>query len=386
MMSNNKSTLSALSAAAFILNGLSAQANAESDAGYSFEYLYSKYKEDDVDSGDVASGDSERYEIDTHQVRAVVPFADESSLTVNALYETMSGASPFMVIPDGSGGEALVMSGATIEETRSQLDLSYFQKHRVSETTTTLSYSKENDYDALSFGVSGLWYFNNRLTTLNYGLNGGQDHIDPTGRSMSETKTRLSGFIGFSQVINANRLIGADFSITSLNGYLSDPYKGACISLDGTQCTGGVVSDARPDRKLSYAATVKWREFVPQYDGALHADLGLFRNDWEVTAASANVAWYQNLGYRWQLIPSLRLYRQTEAEFYEPYYTSTRADGYYSSDARLSEFTSVSGRFKVRADWKKVTFSAALERYQSFGDHPALVNFNVFSVGLSSNF
>ena len=49
-----------------------------------------------------------------------------------------------------------------------------------------------------------------------------------------------------------------------------------------------------------------------------------------------------------RLIPSLRYYTQSQADFYAPYYISERSDGYYSSDYRLSPYGALAWRVKAR--------------------------------------
>ncbi|MEJ2044955.1 MAG: DUF3570 domain-containing protein [Reinekea sp.] len=384
-MQNNKTTLTALSAAAMMLNTLSGQANA-ADEGYSLEYLGTKYQESELPAENLEFGSVQRYDISSHQLRAVVPLAGDTSLTVSGLYETMAGASPWYVTPGSENQPLQVMSGATIDEQRAQLDVDFYQKQEKSESTTSLGYSTESDYDSVSFGISGAWFFNRQLTTLNYRLIGGQDHVHPTPddsdpqRRTSEAKSRLGGYIGVSQVLTKNRLVGFNIGTTAFSGYLSDPYKRAYIANPGS-----LVRDSRPDRKQSYTASAMLREYLPEADGVLHADLNLSSNNWGVTAFSGDVAWYKNFGNIIQVAPSARIYHQTEATFYSPFYQEERQDGYYSSDYRLSKFSAASVRLQAFKEWKYFSLQASAEHYSSFGDHPGLVSFNVISFGISSD-
>ena len=385
-MSKNTSALASLSAAAALLNTLANQANANPlTDDYSLDYLTNVYREGDVPKDNLAIGSESRYTINTHLIQGKLPLTGDSQLTVSGLYESMTGASPWYVIPGDQGEPAQVMSNATIDESRSQVDLDLYTYHERSESTLSLSYSKENDYDSAGFGYSGAWRFNQDLTTLNYGMNAGQDNIHPTqderypGRIQSEAKNRLGGFVGFSHVLTKNRLVGVSLGTSTVVGYLSDPYKQAWVD-------GGVVPDSRPDRKSLTSVSMMWREYLPEYDGALHADLATYRDNWNTNATSLDLAWYQNFNMDWQVIPSLRFYHQSEAAFYSPYYDTERDDGYYSSDYRLSEFTSLTAKLKATKKWPTWRINASYEYYNTFGEHPGLVRYTLFSLGMGATF
>ncbi|AJQ94304.1 DUF3570 domain-containing protein [Gynuella sunshinyii] len=386
-MQDKKSVLLNLSAAALLLNTLSETVRADPpNQDNEIDFRYSHYHEGEIPAGNTNTGkSSSRYDIDVFQAKGKIPVTEDTELTISGIAETMSGASPWYVVPDEKGDPVQVMSGATIDETRMEVGADFRSYNLRSESTLSASYSTENDYSSLSFGFSGIWRLNNNLTTLNYGMSAGKDNIDasdtdkyPT-RPSGKDKSRVSGFVGFSQVIDKNRLVGANIGMTSLQGFLSDPYKWATVN-------GMQVQDSRPESQSQFSGSLLFRQFFNDYDAALHTDLSFYYNDWEVFSQTADVGWYQNFGNNWQIVPSMRLYHQSAAAFYEPYYKSTRQDGYYSSDYRLSEFTALSGRIKLEKQWSQFYGNVSYEHYGAFGDHPALVSFDVVSVGIGMNF
>jgi len=153
-------------------------------------------------------------------------------------------------------------------------------------------------------------------------------------------KNRLGMLVGASHILAKNTLISGTLSYALLDGYLSDPYKLASVA-------GNLVKDNRPYWNEQLALTLSFRQFFDEANGALHVDYRFYTSTWNLDSNTLDLAWYQNLGHGWQLIPSVRAYKQTKAEFYQPVYDTTRTDGYYSSDYRLSAFSANSAELKV---------------------------------------
>lgn len=397
-MKKDKSTaLLALTAAAAILPGLSTTAVANPmDPATTFDYKYSNYEEGDQTSNTTKK--VSRYSIDAHQFKFKTPVLTDAEIGFTAVHESMSGASPWYI--KRVDGKAIVaMSGATISEERNEIGASYrsFNKELNSENTFSAGYSDENDYRSLSFGFSGAFYVNQQLTTLEYGVSTSKDYIDATDpnhesgalvRPTNEMKNRLGLLVGASHILTKNTLIGTTISYALLDGYLSDPYKQAWIAtpIVDNEDAGIRVKDSRPYWNEQLAITLMLRQFVPQANGALHVDYRFYTSTWKLDSSTLELAWYQNLGDGWQLIPSVRLYDQSKAEFYAPYYTSTRVDGYYSSDYRLSDFSANSAQLKVQKTFDAYKVNLSYETYDSSGDNPALVSYDFISLGVSTKF
>lgn len=385
-MQEKKSTLAALSSAAMLLTTLADPASANPpDQKTNIAYRYSSYSEGAMAAEDVVVGSLERYDIQVHQLSLKVPVSTDTEISIGAVSETMSGASPWYVVPNAEGKPVQVMSGATIDESRNELSADFRSYNTATETTLSLSFSTENDYSSLAFGYSGQWRMLQKRGTLSWGISGSRDFIDATDadlypdRPVEEVKSRIRGFLGYSIVMTRNRLFGVNLGVTALDGYLSDAYKQVWVANE-------IVRDSRPDVQNQFGASFMLRQFLPEAKAAIHADLSFYSNDWEVNSETLDLAWYQNLGRNWQLVPSFRYYHQTAAAFYLPYYVNQRADGYYSSDYRLSDFSSYSGRFKVMRNWNTVSVNLQYETYTSSGDHPALLSYDLISLGVGASF
>jgi hypothetical protein len=396
-MSQSKSkSLLALTAAALSLPGYAPKADAwadpESDAGYRFTY----YKEADIGGAQTNGKDSSRYQVVTNQFHLLIPKGEQWDFSGDFTFETMSGASPWYVVPGDDGRPIQIMSGATIEDNRFALQGKARQYRENGQHSLTLGVSTERDYLSVFGGGDVTWDFDSKRRTVSAGALLSHDALKPTdgrserfpNRTDSENKNAVTAYAGVSQVMDYQAIVQLNLSYTFSDGYLSDPYKEAYVA-------GNVVPDSRPGRRNQFALTAKFRQYWEGIKGALHADARYFRDDWGVQSDTFEVAWYQNLGDSWKVAPSVRWYEQGVADFYRPYFTVTRDDGFYSSDYRLSAFGALSYRLAAMNTLDKWAFSLALEYYDSNAGYalrkvdqvsPGLVDFAVVSASVSRKF
>jgi hypothetical protein len=109
-----------------------------------------------------------------------------------------------------------------------------------------------------------------------------------------------------------------------------------------------------------------------------------------------DVAWAQNLGDDWQLVPGIRYYSQRAATFFtqQLVFGPPDAQPYQSTDFRLSAYGAFSASLKVQWEIEAFTLSASAERYYADADFasyegpesPALVDFTRLSLGLDYRF
>jgi hypothetical protein len=378
-------TLLALTASAMTLPGLTSQARADAaPTDSTVSYHVSTYQEDDLPLVHRLAGSRERYDIDIHQVRLLLPVGESYSLSLNSSYESMSGASPWYAIRRGDGSTGIVMSGATISEQRRDLNVSG-RKYLANGTVgLNLAVSHENDYDSVSGGFDAERHFNDNLTTVAAGLSYSSDEIDPTdaelfNRVTDETKHSESVFMSVSQILNQTSLIQTGLNITHLSGYLSDPYK---------------LNDRRPDSRTQTAWTTSWRKYLAGVDAALHADYRYYHDSFGIKSHTVDVNWYQNIGASLQVIPGFRYYSQTAADFFTPTLNFAVTLPLQATDYRLSNYGAVSGGLKLQWLVQDFTLSLAAERYHANADYaisdgaqsPALVSFNRYSFGLDFQF
>jgi hypothetical protein len=390
----NKRALTALTSAALAIPGLSSSVQAASlGAETLVQYKASAYREADLDSSQLSGGSAQRYEIDSQQVRAQLPLGDRTDASIELMYETMSGASPWFILP-GQDGAVQVMSGATIHEERK--DVQAKVNHLVNDKTVIsilAGVSDENDYFAINAGLEALYEIPDTQLTLTAGLGYSDDELEPTdGDVMADrirraNKDSTTAFVGISQILNKTTVVQASLSYSLNQGFLSDPYKKVWISDQAN-----TFNDSRPDERHQFVAQGRLRHFLPDLKAAIHFDFRYFEDDWEIASSTTELAWYQNIADGWVLTPSLRHYSQTQAYFYAPYFFTARSDGFGSSDYRLSPYGAISLKLRLEKRWQHLDVHAEWERYEASADYslesvdlenPALVEFDILSVGFN---
>lgn len=343
----------ALSTTALALPGIvSADAPPTESA---LSYKFSNYKEDDLSRSEVPFGDLERYDIDVHQFKLVSPLGRDMSIQIDANHESLSGASPWFTTTGPNGEPIVALSGASgIRDKRSELSIGssyYMENGRIG---GNIGYSEEDDYRAIYAGVNGETHFNSDLTTLSYGVSHSSDDISPTdakifNRVEDESKRSTSGFLSLSQIINETSSFQSGLSLTEQSGFLSDPYK---------------LRDIRPEEKTQLAWSNSYRKFIEGAEAALHINYRLYHDDFGISSHTLDAAWHQNLGRSYRLIPALRYYSQSAADFFTNIDDfSNPPANYQSSDYRLSAFGAISGSLSLVADLGQWTGNFTAERY-----------------------
>ena len=161
-----------------------------------------------------------------------------------------------------------------------------------------------------------------------------------------------------TQVLNRNAVIQSSISLTRQSGFLSDPYKQVWINND-------VLNDNRPDRRVMFTWTTRFRQYMERSRAALVMDYRFFRDDWEISAHTLEAAWRQPLGHNWEIAPSIRYYSQSAPDFYAPFYFELPEDGYWSSDYRLATYGALSYRLHAEFRQERWSLSAGAEYYNS---------------------
>lgn len=385
MKSSAPSNILALSSTALALPGIALAAAPPTQSTAS--YKLSNYQEDDLSRSEAPFGELERYDIDVHQFQLVSPISRNMSLQVDANYESLSGASPWFT-SRGLDGEPIVnLSGASgIRDQRREISIGSRYYLDSGSVAGNIGYSEEDDYRSVYFGINAERDFNNELTTLSAGFSHASDDIFPTdallfNRVENENKKSDSAYVSLSQIINQVSSFQVAFSVTEQSGFLSDPYK---------------LRDSRPDEKTQLALSTAYRRFFVGADAALHVNYRYYHDDFGISSHTGEFAWHQNIGSRLQLVPALRYYSQSAADFF------TNVDDvlkplneFQSSDYRLAAFGAVSGSLSLIADIGsyRAIFTAeryvANEKYSAYEvsqPSTALVSYNRISLGIEYSF
>jgi uncharacterized protein DUF3570 len=332
-------------------------------------------------------------------------FADGQSLNLNATFDALSGASPNGALPSHSPQTFTSPSGKaghvyTIAPGQLPADPHYSDARfafganwtkpltRVDELGIGGKFSVEDDFVSVTVNASIAHDFNDKNTTLSFGLFNEFDSLHPVGntpvpgsdftslvRTGGKTKDGVGALLGITQVMTRNWLSEFNLSVDRFTGYLNDPYKITSI-IDSAGNTTGYEFESRPDQRLRKSAYWENRvAWTSQVSTAL--SLRYMSDDWAVRSDTAQLHLRWSLSNRERYIePTFRWYRQTAANFYTPFIldTAKQSTGFESADSRLSAFHAltygvkyaqklpgVGGRaeseFSVRAEYYQETFN-----------------------------
>ena len=371
-------TLLALTSSALLLP---AYQGAQADAPPEYTELglrYSEYTEDDTSGSKTFGGSSERYDVDVAQFHLLAPVSDNWSVALDVQWEDMSGASPWFVGQSLDGSPKVIMSGASIADTRT--DVSVTTRYYYDRGNAGFNYTRsdEDDYESDSISLDASLNSADGLRTYSGAISASQDDIEPTQGSvptntLKDEKDIRSAWIGVTQIVSQRALMKFGLSYTYRDGFLTDPYK---------------LHDKRPDQRKEWAASAGYRHFFIDANAALHADYRYFDDDWGISSHTVDLAWHQNLGERTRLIPFLRYYTQDKADFFDN--IADLEARYYADDYRLSAFGAITAGLRAQHEFGNWSVNVTGERYQtkeSWGlytgeESPALVDYWRYSIGL----
>lgn len=391
VIKSKPSAIQALTTSALSIVGATHSQAATQPENTKIGVRFTQYQESELSSDRVIAGSSERYAIDVLQLSFQTPLFSNYALNSYMAYETLSGASPYGSALNNSNQTEVVMSGATIDETRldASLGLSHYGKY--TESTSTIAVSQENDYESIALSYDYAIENKKRWLSLLGSLSVSYDTLNPTDTELfvqraeatDETKTSVSAYGGFNRVINKFSTLQMGIGFNQLNGFLSDPYR---------------TNDQRPDSRLQTTFTLQYRKYSSWLSGAWHLDYRYYQDDWQVLAHTFESSLWKEFStgsVEWVIAPNVRYYWQHQAEFYTLTADPT-AEEFYSNDYRLSAYGAITLGVDIFMYVNDLKFSLGFSQYQSdesWGqtgkedtETPALVDFSTVSFGVDFKF
>ncbi|WP_233499706.1 DUF3570 domain-containing protein [Glaciecola sp. KUL10] len=392
-MKKDNKTLALLSIAATNLIATQCTQAVELATDFQFGYRHHMYDESPLPN---SLGDStDRYNIRVNQFSLLAPLTDSFDMSLSYQHERMSGASPWFTISGPDGEVVQVMSGATIEDERTDASINLRYKRDNFRYGIVAAISSEDDYLSRLVGVEVARESEDKRGTFSVSLDVSNDDINPvdadlflTRPAVEQTKRSTSAVVSYSYVLSKNTLAQFSAGYISRDGYLSDPYKLALVDFN-------LIGDSRPSSRYAKTLASRFRYFSDTLNGAFHADYRYYDDSWDVESHTFDLAWYQNLPYDFQLVPSIRHYAQKASFFYEVFYESTRDDGFYSTDYRLSEYGATTYGLKLSKQFTGWSFTVSFDKYESGGAHglaksdvenPGLLDFELVQLGVNATF
>ncbi len=314
-------------------------------------------------------------------------FENDEVLNLKATIDTLSGASANGAVaqpdiqtftrPSGQGQYSIQANTTplddTFKDTRVQLNAQWTQPIAQDYTYSIGGHlSKEFDYLSLGFNNSLAIDFNKKNTTLALGFSyfydvwspiGGLpkplasmligDSDDPqwdeefakTRMGSSDSKTTADFLLGFTQIINRRMLVQFNYSLSHVDGYLTDPFK--IVSQVNTE---GVVQDYRyehrPNKRVKQTV---YGQTKYHFDSAIvDFSYRYLWDDWQITSHTVDTRLYIPIAENTYIQPRFRFYQQGAADFYQPYLMQQDLlPEYVSADYRIGEMTATTLGIKL---------------------------------------
>lgn len=311
-------------------------------------------------------GERNRADIVEPIARITRLFPGGRTLSAQFAIDAMTGASPSGAVPSNSVQTTTSSSGTvqtssseevptgTFRDLRGALDLGWQQPiGRWLTSTTGAHYSREKDYQSRGANAGFSVDLMQRLATVSVGGGINQDLVFPAGGiplglstgfgppgPRSETKRVTSGMVGVSRILTRRWMMGVNASRTFERGYLTDPYK---VLSRVDPLTGESVDLAREKRPDTRRRTDVLASSVYHLsEDVLYVSYRYYWDDWGVRSSTVDLKYRRDLPADTYLVPHLRLYAQTPANFFQPYLINgAPPPSYASSDLRLGALRTV---------------------------------------------
>ncbi|HET7607346.1 MAG TPA: DUF3570 domain-containing protein [Gammaproteobacteria bacterium] len=350
---------------------------------------------------------------------------EEKFLDLTLALDSLTGASPSGAMPAGAVQTFTNPSGNaqyTIAPGEQALDPSFLDTRtalsanwempvgRLSLLSVGASLSDEYDYTHTGVNANLARDFNNRNTTLSFGVALANDSIDPVGGSPvalapmlglgnsankrgDESKDVTDFLLGITQVLSRHSIVQLNYSLSQSDGYLTDPYKVLSVvdPVSGNPVAGPAGSglfrylyESRPDTRDKQSVYALWKR---DFDGdVLDLSYRYMTDDWGVDSHTVEARYRFAFGTGKYLQPHVRFYQQTAADFYRTVlFDGAPLPSYASADHRLGEFDGLTVGLKYgQATRGGGEWWARVEYYTQTGDASpgssvgALANFDLY--------
>jgi hypothetical protein len=340
--------------------------------------------------------------------RARKEMREEKFLNLTLTIDSLTGASPSGAMPANTVQTFTSPSGDsqyTVAPREQALDTSFLDTRtalaatwdmpvtRLALLSVGASVSDEYDYTHTGANARLARDFNNRNTTLSFGVALANDTVSPVGGSPvpfapmlglgatdnkrgDQSKDVTDWLIGVTQVLSRHTVLQLNYSLSQSDGYLTDPYKilsvvdpvtGDAVAGPAGSGLNRYVYESRPaarDKQSVYALLKR------DFDGnVLETSYRYMTDDWGVDSHTVDLHYRWGFGTRY-LQPHLRFYQQTAADFYSTVLFAGRAlPTFATADHRLGEFDGVTLGLKYgQTTASGHEWSARIEYYTQSGN------------------
>ncbi len=296
----------------------------------------------------------------------------KNTASITVVFDTMTGATPSGAVKSenpltltgasggtGVGGSTAAAALSDFDDTRVGVSLDWLHEHnRTFSINYNGAFSVENDYQSVSGAVTANKETDDRATKFSLGLALTYDTIFRTGArttpeplskveddlSRSEGEKSSTDLIaGITQIINRRTVAQFNLSAGTSNGYLTDPYKVfSLVNANGIEFEQHY--EARPDSRLKWSFTANLNHKLFPSNNNMHLSYRYYSDDWDVQSHTLDYKYRFNFKNSNYLEPRVRLYTQSQAEFYQNSISAVPGDPvelpeFVSADYRLDEMS-----------------------------------------------
>ncbi len=329
-------------------------------------YKYSDYQET-----------ASRMRIKTQSALIEQDLGTDTHLKVQGVVDAIAGATPNGQ-PAPAGSDQVVM--ADLHDHRKAWSGDLSRQFTGFSLDAGFANSRESDYVSNGWSFNSLFDFNQKNTTLLAGAAGTDDDVKVFYQTPWAKKHSNDVIVGITQLLDPQTSVSFNVTWGRATGYLNDQYK---LVQKSSEVAPGVFlpntyGENRPQQRTKWIAFASINHSFPRLRAAIDASYRFYHDTFGVDSNTFEISWLQRLGANFILIPRLRYYDQTRANFY--YYNLDQtsivpvagppntANPFYSSDYRLSALQSSSYGLKAVCTFaSRWQVDAEYERYNMRG-------------------
>jgi hypothetical protein len=293
------------------------------------------------------------------RVAADVAAADMLSIQAGWEADVVTGASVAIVDAPGSGVDAIT-SATRLKDFRNVFHGGATLRGDNTRVSASYGYGFENDYRSHALGISAVSELFDRNTTLELRYSRGWDSVCDLAQPNAEQATQrqrlpnsdgcfekmrsdnlrtthaidLHGIAG-AWTQNWTPLFNTQWTLDAqlISGFQSNPYRAVWLGRSAAQ-------EHHPNERARYGTTLAARVWLKPIGGALQLTARLYRDTWDVRAASGEIAYERAAGSMVRFRLRGRYYQQGAAAFFSDDYALTPRGQYFTGDRELSKMHS----------------------------------------------
>lgn len=280
----------------------------------------------------------DRVGVQSPSVYVAMPFGERWGVEASYTADSVSGASPRW--------HTAVSSASRFSDHRRAGDVKVTRYGDRAAVAVGMAASRENDFDSRAVSLHGTWNSddNNRswAASVAYTYDRVGSVNDP---ALDAPRRTVAASAGVTQALSRTDVVQAGLTYSRGRGYYSDPYK---------------FIDIRPEARDQTALLLRWNRYFESAGVALRASWRGYRDTFGIRSHTVTLEPAFEVSEHFTVVPGLRLYTQSAADFYyDPVYSYLGAPyppgwleappRYLSPDQRLAAFGAVTLGIKLIA-------------------------------------